>query len=268
MFLNLKDKGLSRTLLLFGNRELDHKIILKNVLKKNMQVLDIGANIGYYTLIERNLIGKNKKIVAVEPIPENVKFLNKNLFLNNDKSTVVLEGAVSNKSGSDYIYLSDHYNLGTFHSFGSSQKLLNKSKIKVKIYKLIDICINEGFPDLIRMDVEGHETKILDNLVKNSKKFKKLPLICFETHLTKYNKKNSMKKVLKSLILLGYKVKYASSTSQKGTSIVEEQFKYFSKVKKIKTDEEERKIYNNINNKDAIKLICETGGLRTVLLST
>ena len=67
MFLNLNDKGLSRTLILFGKRELDHKIILEKVLKKNMKILDIGSNIGYYLLIERNLVGRNSKIIAVEP---------------------------------------------------------------------------------------------------------------------------------------------------------------------------------------------------------
>ena len=67
--LNLNDKGLSRTLILFGERELDHKIILEKVLKKNMKILDIGSNIGYYLLIERNLIGRKSKIIAVEPVP-------------------------------------------------------------------------------------------------------------------------------------------------------------------------------------------------------
>lgn len=268
MFLNLKDRGLSRTLLLFGKRELDHKIILERVLKKNMQILDIGSNIGYYLLIERNLIGKKKKIVAVEPIEENIKILNKNLRLNNDNSTVVIKGAVSNKNGCDFFYTSDHFNLGTFHLEGSSKKFLNKkNKIKVKIFKLTDLCVHEGFPDLIRMDVEGHEIKILEDLIKNNNKFVKLPLICFETHLSKYKKNNSMYKVLKNLFSLGYKVKLASSSSYRGTSILENKFFYKSIIDEIKTDEEKRKIFKDIKNNDAIKIICKTGGLRTVLLS-
>ena len=47
-----------------------------------MNILDIGANIGYYVLIQRNLVGKNAKITAIEPIPENVNILRKNLKLN------------------------------------------------------------------------------------------------------------------------------------------------------------------------------------------
>jgi len=85
MYLNPRDKGISRTLLLFGERELDHKIILEKVLKKNMKIFDIGANIGFYVLMESKLIGDNGKIVAVEPVPENLELLKKNLELNNNK---------------------------------------------------------------------------------------------------------------------------------------------------------------------------------------
>jgi FkbM family methyltransferase len=268
MFLNLNDKGLSRTLILFGERELDHKIILEKVLKKNMKILDIGSNIGYYLLIERNLIGRNSKIIAVEPVPDNINLLKKNLKVNNEKSTSIIEGAVSNKNGYETFYTSEHFNLGTFHFKGTSKKMLDKkSKIKVKTFKLIDICIKECFPDLIRMDVEGHETKILENLLKNKKKFIKLPLICFETHISKYDKNNSMEKILNGLFAIGYKVKLASSSSIRGTNFLEKKFSYKPISMSIKTDEEVRNIYKNIRNKDAIKLICKTGGLRTVLLS-
>ena len=268
MLLNIKDRGLSRTLMLFGEREMDHKIILEKTLKKNMQVLDIGANIGYYVLIERNLIGEKGKIVAVEPIDENIELLKKNLQLNKEKSTIVIKGAVSNNNSYNKFYTSEHFNLGTFHYEGSSEKLLNNKKsIKVKTFKLIDICLKEGFPDLIRMDVEGHETKILENLFLNYKKFKKLPKICFETHISKYNKKNSMEKILKRLFSIGYKVKLASSSSIRGSNILEKKFFYKPILEAIKTDEEIRKIYKDIKEKDAIKIICETGGLRTILLS-
>lgn len=266
MFLDLNDRGLSRTLIFFGQRELDHKIILENVLKKNMSVLDIGSNIGYYILMQRKLIGTKAKILAVEPIPENIKLLKKNLQLNNDYNTEVIPGAVSNKNNFDHIYRSNHSNLGTFHPFGSSKKFI-KDKIKVKTFKLSSLCLKKGFPKLIRMDVEGHEVKIFEDLFLNRNKFKYFPMICFETHLTKYSNENSMFKILKKLFSIGYYVEFASSSSKRGTKIMEELLKYAAVSKIIKTDEEERKIFKNIKNDDALDLICRTGGLRTVLLS-
>ena len=91
MYLNLHDKGISKTLILFGERELDHKIILEKVLKKNMSIMDIGSNIGYYVLLQRNIIGSDAKIIAIEPIPQNIEFLKKNLELNNDLKTKVIQ---------------------------------------------------------------------------------------------------------------------------------------------------------------------------------
>ena len=44
--------GISRSLILFGTREVDHKIILERVLEPDMTVFDIGANIGYHVLME------------------------------------------------------------------------------------------------------------------------------------------------------------------------------------------------------------------------
>ena len=46
MFLDTYDKGISRTLLLFGKRELEHRFILQRVCKHGMTVLDIGSNVG------------------------------------------------------------------------------------------------------------------------------------------------------------------------------------------------------------------------------
>ena len=126
MFLNLKDQGLSRTLILFGKRELDHKIILEKVLKKNMNVFDLGANIGYYTLIQRQLIGFNGKMTAIEPVSDNIEILKKNLILNNDTKTKVIEGAASNRSSYSNMYISDYFNLGTLNPEGSSKKFLKK----------------------------------------------------------------------------------------------------------------------------------------------
>ena len=64
MLLDLYDKGISRTLLLFGKRELEHKKMLENIIKPEMTVLDIGANIGYYSLMMLELMGNKGKLIA------------------------------------------------------------------------------------------------------------------------------------------------------------------------------------------------------------
>ena len=77
-------------------RELDHKIILEKVLKKDMKVFDIGANIGYYVLMESSILGINGRIVAVEPVPKNMHLLKKNLELNKNNITTTFQVGLSN----------------------------------------------------------------------------------------------------------------------------------------------------------------------------
>ena len=110
------------------------------------------------------------------------------------------------------------------------------------------------------MDVEGYEEYILKDLI--NLKLKKYPIICFETHLSKYKR---MKDVLKKLFNKGYRIKYASSSSESG-SLKLKNLGYKPIFKNIKTDDVTREIFKNIKKNHSIKLICELGGLRTVLM--
>ena len=264
MYLNPRDKGISRTLLLFGERELDHKIILEKVLKKNMKIFDIGANIGFYVLMESKIIGDNGKIVAVEPVPENLELLKKNLELNNDKITKTIQVGLSDQSEEKKnFFLSDHSNLGSLIQLNNSINSKNIKKIKIKTLSLKKLISKTFVPDFIRMDIEGHEVSVLNNLSKL--KLKKYPIICFETHKSKYTKKNSMKSALKKLFKIGYKVKLSSTSSELGSKRVDK-LGYRSLYSNIKTDDVTRNIYKDLNDEDAINLICNFGGLRTILL--
>ncbi|MEC9293738.1 MAG: hypothetical protein VYC65_05550 [Chloroflexota bacterium] len=68
LHLNTHDRGLSRTLFLFGKREIDHYLMLHSILKPGMNILDIGANIGYYAIMESIAIGPSGKVLAVETV--------------------------------------------------------------------------------------------------------------------------------------------------------------------------------------------------------
>ena len=114
------------------------------------------------------------------------------------------------------------------------------------------------------MDVEGHEVEVLNGMISSIDEFKKLPMIIFETHLSRYNKEHDFEKTLNGLFNLDYSVSFAGSSSERGSKIISE-YGYES-IKEIKSDGEVRKIFKDIINKDAIELICFKGGIRTVLL--
>ena len=264
LLLDTKDRGISRTLLLFGKRELEHRIMLQEIVKEGSRIFDIGANIGYYAVMEALMVGKEGEVIAIEPSPSNVRLLEKNVALNDQKNIRIVSAAVSDIDGSKTFFLSDKSNLGTFHNVGSGIEHLNGQTVDVNTLSLDTLAAQFGAPDLIRMDVEGHEVAVLRGLIDLLNKTPTKPTVIFETHLSRYNNNNDMRSLLLELFQLGYKVTLAGSSWEAGTKIVEG-LGYSSNVS-VRSDGYVRKIFRDIKSEHAISLICDTGGLRTVVL--
>jgi len=81
------DKGISAELIMYGIHEpLTTKIVRQN-LKKDMVCIDLGSNIGYYAVLESKLVGEQGKVIAIEPSPQNYKYLEKNLAMQKNSNT-------------------------------------------------------------------------------------------------------------------------------------------------------------------------------------
>ena len=266
MLLDLDDPGISRSLLLFGARELDHKIMLERVLQPGMTVFDIGANIGYYVLMELGLIGAQGRIVAIEPSPANAALLRRNLALNgaSDRATV-LEAAVSNGTGQRRFHLARQSNLNTVHPDGSAAAELSGEILEVETLTVPALAAEHGKPDLIRMDVEGHEVEVIEGLLPAAAEGALAPMVIFETHRTRYSAEHDMTAALRKLFDCGYRVPLAASSSAEGTARIEAMG--YSGSTPIATDGMSRVIFEDIACDDAVDLICRSGGLRTVLLA-
>ena len=78
---------------------------MREILKPGMVVLDIGANIGYHTLISSKLVGNTGKIYSFEPEPHNFKLLLKNIEINEFKNIIPINKALSNNIGSTKLFL-------------------------------------------------------------------------------------------------------------------------------------------------------------------
>ena len=107
LLLDTKDRGISRTLLLFGKRELEHRKMLQEIVKEGSRIFDIGANIGYYAVMEALMVGKEGEVIAIEPSPSNVRLLERNVALNDQKNIRIVSAAVSDIDGSKTFFLSD-----------------------------------------------------------------------------------------------------------------------------------------------------------------
>lgn len=155
----LKDigTGIHSDLLNEGKREpFATKILEKSTLPGEI-VLEAGANIGYYTILQSKKVGPRGKIYAIEPEKENFEYLKKNIKLNNLKNVSSFKEALGNKNGTLEIYTYEQGNLNSPIKWGESYV----GKENVKVSKLDDFLKGKRIPNWIRMDVEGYEYEIL-----------------------------------------------------------------------------------------------------------
>jgi FkbM family methyltransferase len=77
-------------LYLKGERFLEERCLFRNLVEPGMTVVDVGANIGYYMILFRELVGERGKVVCFEPYRENLKEIRRNRDKNNFGNVSVL----------------------------------------------------------------------------------------------------------------------------------------------------------------------------------
>jgi len=199
------DVGISKELLLLRNHEPTETRLLTALLKNGMYCLDVGANIGYYALLERKIVGKSGKVIALEPSPVSFTYLVKNLSLNqfNDVETYQLALGKNNRSAS--MILDQKSNLSKISDFSSDSQSANSLDVHMDS---LDSFIETNKPikiDLIRMDIEGYEEIVILNGQITLKKFK--PLLLIEIHAALIGEKN-LRRLLLTLKGIGYSKVY------------------------------------------------------------
>ena len=169
MFLLPRKGAIHRELFSYKKREpiCTDYLIHSGILNEGDVVLDIGANIGYYVLVESQLVGKSGKVYAVEPVCGNFELLQKNVQLNNFTNVSTFQFAFGEKDGKSEIYVSDKSNLCAMTKNAVGGKIINTQEVSVET---VDTFFKDKAPpSLIRMDVEGYEYEIIKGMAKTLK---------------------------------------------------------------------------------------------------
>jgi FkbM family methyltransferase len=137
--------------------------VFTELVKEGMNVVDIGANIGYYTLLAARRVGPQGRVYAFEPEPGNFKLLTENIRLNGYENVVAVQKAVSNRAGTASLFLS--LRGSGAHSLLSSRDY-GKETIAIKTVTLDKFFAKERSPaiQVIKMDIEGWELEALDGM--------------------------------------------------------------------------------------------------------
>jgi FkbM family methyltransferase len=179
--------------------------------KRSNVVYDIGAHIGYYTLLAARFTAPGGKIFAFEPLPENFQKLKTHVEINNSTNIVIIEKAVSFNTG---VTLFTDSGNDVANSINENSPMFQFGKtIEVKTAALDDLLEN-GFlqpPQLVKMDIEGAEYDALRGAELLLKKYH--PVIFLSTH----NCQNPgvHKRCYDFLVNLGYSVSYFSFYERK-----------------------------------------------------
>ena len=202
------DLGISAELAIFKKHEPIHTQLICQEIKPGMICIDLGANIGYYAILEGKLVGKKGKVICIEPSPTNFSYLKKNIELQQNSNFEAFNFAIGDRDSTVKFKVSNRSNWSRVISEKREVENDDQTKtIEVPMKKLDSFLRERPQPkiDLIRMDIEGFEYESFFGMVETLKKFK--PTLIIEIHSVEMGLERS-KEFLDNLRKLGYNIKY------------------------------------------------------------
>jgi len=164
MFVDLKDAGdLVHILVSKGIYDPLMTKVLQDIIKPGMNVIDIGANIGYFTLILADQVGSAGLVLAIEPEQRNFDLLERNVGLNGYLTRVqCIQVAISNENSVGTLFISDKY-YGSHVLVNQSLDVTEGRLVRIKTVTL-DHLFKEHIIHFVKVDVQGVELDVLEGM--------------------------------------------------------------------------------------------------------
>lgn len=204
------DRMIALFLLKLGILEKREMDFFKKTIKKGWTVLDIGANIGYPSLLFSKLVGERGRVIAFEPDKNNLEMLRKNIKVNNCKNIVVVPMAVSDRTGVGTLYVSDSHS-GDHRIYNLSHE--KRETQNIKTISLDDYFNSENKIDFIQMDVQGAEGLVFKGMRKLLNENKRINILLefWPEGLKKIG--SSPRDFLRMIKSLGFQLRYIDENS-------------------------------------------------------
>ena len=182
--------------------------ILDNIIKEGMTVLDIGANIGLYTLKLARLVGPTGKVWAFEPDQNNYSLLTKNVNANKYHNVSIVKKAIADKTGVAQLFISEE-NKGDHRIFSEEERV----SIPIETITLDSLFPNEKI-DFIKIDIQGAEYLALMGMSEIIRKNKNLIILSeFAPNLLK-NSGFSGQQLLNKIADFGFRLRYVNDRTR------------------------------------------------------
>ena len=170
--------GRSNPAYALGVNELPVQAAFAVALGPGAVLYDVGANIGFLSLVAATLVGGAGRVYAFEPAPANIAVLRANVERNALSQVTIVESAVAEAPGRMSLQL-DRYAGG--HVLANAGAVLNpQGQVEVDVISLDDFARQAGVrsPDLVKIDVEGAEMQVIAGMSELLRTVR--PLVLFE----------------------------------------------------------------------------------------
>jgi FkbM family methyltransferase len=154
---------------LLPGREGDVEEFIRSHLREGSVFVDVGANVGYYTLLASKLVGNKGYVYAIEPIPSTVVLLKANVKLNDCTNVMVYKVAAWSYRGELTL------NVPAL-MYGWASVMQKGRSIMVKAETIDNILQNVESVDILKVDVEGAELQVLQGAKEVLKRTKHIAL--------------------------------------------------------------------------------------------
>jgi FkbM family methyltransferase len=158
--------------ILLGSYEPEQTRLFRETIRAGDTVLDVGAHVGYYTVLSAVLTGPSGSVWSFEPNPRNAGFLRRHVEINALGQVRVEQAAVSDAAGTA------RFDFGTGSGTGH---LADAGAIEVRTLRLDDFCAAHRIvPRVVKVDVEGAEAAVLAGFAATVEAAR--PVIFLSTH--------------------------------------------------------------------------------------
>jgi FkbM family methyltransferase len=169
-----------------GTSEPEIQGLLAELLRPGAVFYDIGANVGFFTVLGARLVGPGGRVVAFEPLPSAAAALRRNVEANSFSTVDVLEAAVDDRGGRATFHLpSSERSTGGRLDGHAIRERGRETQVDVRVVAIDELVASGELPppDAVKIDVEGAELRALEGMRDTLTRHR--PLLVCETHGTR-----------------------------------------------------------------------------------